>query len=152
LLNTTKRSGDRFLRYKPNWVRTPGLVAAPVSPPSRRPAQRGRGAWHRNNKKVLYGTKTLANTTSTPPRVTGSAGVGRRRFGLIRRANSHDKGQHERPVLPERVCGSGATDGTTVRWRSSPHQGEQRHKTPVWFSVKILNQADEVSAERSEAG
>ena len=43
------------------------------------------------------------------PRVTGSAGGGRRRIGLIRRANSHRKGQHVRPVLPERVCGSDAT-------------------------------------------
>jgi hypothetical protein len=42
-------------------------VAAPISPPSRRPAQRGRGVWHRYKKKVPCGTKTLAEMTSTPP-------------------------------------------------------------------------------------
>ncbi len=50
-----------------NRVRSPGLVAAPFSPPSRRPAQRGRGVWHRHKKKVPFGTKTLAEMTSTPP-------------------------------------------------------------------------------------
>ena len=42
-------------------------MAALISPPSRRPAQRGRGVWHRHKKKVPFGTKTLAEMTSTPP-------------------------------------------------------------------------------------
>jgi hypothetical protein len=44
--STCVRHGHR------NRVRSPGLVAALISPPSRRPAQRGRGAWLVCNGKV----------------------------------------------------------------------------------------------------
>jgi hypothetical protein len=83
-------------------------VAALISPPSRRPAQRGRGAWRAINKEGPIGPRRWRKTSTPPPRHR----IGRGRpppYRPNRPSELARKGQHVRPVLPERVCGSDAT-------------------------------------------
>jgi hypothetical protein len=108
----------------------------------RRPAQRGRGcqAFIMNTEGPPWDQDAGQHGPARRPHVTGSAGGGRRRIGLIGRANSHSKGQHVRPVLPERVCGSGVARRDTPSGRGSPARANCTLRT----SVRLCHRSDRV--------
>jgi hypothetical protein len=66
ILNTNAASSGRLIMTIETGSDPRGLWRLYLSPPSRRPAQRGRGAWLFRNGKVRIRTMTLASTSTLP--------------------------------------------------------------------------------------
>ena len=121
----------------------------------RRPAQRGRGcqAFIMTTEGPPWDQDAGQHGPARRPHVTGSAGGGRRRIGLIGRANSHSKGQHVRPVLPRRGCADPVPpDGTRRQVAVLPVRANCTLRTSIRLDHHLRQAVSSVRSRPKSAG